>query len=118
MMKDPQLIEQIVAFVQKAQTYHKGMQVRVEQKLSVAGDNYDRHVSATANFSFKLMELIVRTSGNIMMFLGEEDDYEIHCDAMTELESLGNNSYRFLEVLSERVYRRTTIRFYNTPTGD
>lgn len=115
-MKDPQLIEQIVDFVQKVQAYHKGMRVHIEQKLSVAGDNYDRHVSATANFSFKLMELIVRTSGNIMMFLGEEDDYELHCDAMTELESLGNNSYRFLEVLSDRVYRRTTIRFYDPHT--
>jgi len=46
-----------------------------------------------------------------MMLMGERYHYEIHCDAITELKEFGNNSYQLLEVLSDRVYRRNTIRF-------
>lgn len=45
------------------------------------------------------------------MFMGEHDHYEIHGDAITGLKELGNNSYQLLEVLSKRIYRRSTIRF-------
>ncbi len=110
-MKDKALIEEIVAFAQKAQSSFTGMQVHIEQELSTAGDNYDRHFSASASFGFKLSNFAIRFSGNKMMFMGEHDHYEIHGDALTELKDFGNNSYQLLEVLSERVYRRSTIRF-------
>lgn len=114
-MKDPALIEQIVAFAEKASSF-TGMQVHIEQELSTAGHNYDRHFSASAKFSFQLTGFAIRFSGNKMMFTGNHDHYEIHGDAITGLKAFGNNSYELLEVLSERVCRRSTIRF--TPSTE
>lgn len=110
-MKSPELTGLIVAFAEKAQTAYRGHYAHIRQELSLAGNIYDRHFSASATFGFKLTDVLIRFSGNKMMFLGEQYDYEIHCDAITELKDLGDNSYQFLEVLSERVYRRSTIRF-------
>ncbi len=110
-MKDKALIDQIVNFAQKVQSSFIGMHVHIEQELSTAGDNYDRHVSASAKFGFTLTDFAIRFSGNKMMFMGEHDHYEIHGDAITELKALDANSYQLLEVLSERIYRRSTIRF-------
>lgn len=109
-MKDKALIEQIVAFAEKAQSSFIGMQVYIEQELSTAGNNYDRHFSASASFGFKLTNFAIRFSGNKLMFVGERNHYEIHGDAITELKDFGNNSYELLEVLSERICRRSTIR--------
>ena len=110
-MKDKALIAQIAAFAEKAQRSFIGMQVSIEQELSTAGNTYDRHVSASARFGFKLTDFAIRFSGNKMMFVGEDDHYEIHGDAITELKDFGNNCYELLEVLSERICRRSTIRF-------
>lgn len=110
-MKDKALIDQIVNFSQKTQSSFIGMHVHIEQELSTAGNNYDRHFSASATLGFILTNFAIRFSGNKMMFMGDQYQYEVHGDAITELTDLGNNSYQLLEVLSERVYRRSTIRF-------
>lgn len=110
-MKDKALIDQIVNFAQKAQSSFIGMQVHIEQELSTAGNNYDRHFSASATFGFTLTDFAIRFSGNKMMFMGEHHHYEVHCDAITELKDFGNNSYQLLEILSERICRRSSIRF-------
>lgn len=110
-MQDKALIDQLMSFAQKVQSCFTGMQVSIEQELSTAGDNYDRHFSASARFGFTLTNFAIRFSGNKMMFMGEHDHYEIHGDAITGLKELGNNSYQLLEVLSKRIYRRSTIRF-------
>lgn len=110
-MKDKALINQIADFAQQVQSSFIGMQLNIEQELSTAGDNYDRHVSASAQFGFTLTNFAIRFSGNKMMFMGERDHYEIHSDAIAGLKELGNNSYQLLEVLSARICRRSTIRF-------
>lgn len=111
-MVTKELLDKLVAFAETAPHAFIGKQITVEQDLSLVKDNFDRHFSASAKFTFTLSDFMIRFSGNKLMFMGEDSNYEIHGDTLIEFSDLGDGSYLFMEALSERIYRRSAIRFH------
>lgn len=104
------IFERVIKFVEDGQQ-HLGKKVTITQHLSISKDNFDRHFTTSARFSFILIDLRPRFSGNKIMFSGENFHYEIHGDNITEISRENSNYALIVEKLSENVSRKTEVHF-------
>lgn len=108
-----EIIDRIINFQINAQKYI-GWNVEIKEYISTSQDNFDRHFTSFSSFSFELEDLRSRFSGNKMMISGKISHYEIHNDLLIKLEnSKEENVYIFLEKLSEKIYRKSILKFKN-----
>jgi len=95
-MLSQEIINRILAFGEKSERLI-GKQIKINQAISVNKDNFDRHFSCFTNFEFKLTHFGIRTSGQKMMFMGNECHYEIDSNYLIELQEINEDEYIFIE---------------------
>ncbi|MGB1242915.1 MAG: hypothetical protein ACPG49_10360 [Chitinophagales bacterium] len=106
----PELKEQQLAFFEKCDSF-KGRQIHIRAALSTNGENFDRHFTTFTTMVFELKHFGVRTSGARAMFMGEHQTFEIAIGLIEKIEVLKNDTFEVLEKYSEKIFRRTVIRF-------
>lgn len=109
-MQSEELKNQILSFAEISKSLI-GKQIKIRQAISINKDNFDRHFTCFSNFKYVLTHFGISMSGQKMMFMGEEFNYEVDSRCIIELQENNNHEYVFLEKLSEEVYKRTIVTF-------
>jgi len=100
----------VIAFYQKCGSL-KEKKIIITECISTNRDNFDRHFTTYSKLVFILIDFGVRFSGNRATFRGENQYYEIGGDLIIKLENLVEEEFEIIEKYSEKVFRRTTIKF-------
>jgi len=109
-MLSQEIINRIINFGESSERLI-GKQIKIRQEISVNKDNFDRHFTCFTNFEFKLTHFGIRMSGQKMMFMGNEFNYEIDSRCLIEFQENNNDEYILIEKLSEEVYKKTFLNF-------
>jgi len=88
-----------------------GRRIKINEAISRNKNNFDRHFTSFSNFEFIVESVGIRYSGAKICFNNQNLNYEISFDAINEFSERGNNEYQLIEILSENVYRKTTLSF-------
>ncbi len=104
------LIEEALLFFEHFAT-QKGKIIRISEYISTNKDNYNRHFTTFAEMTFELERFGVRFSGARALFHGQSQFYEISADRLIKLEDKGDNIFELTEKYSEKVYRKSILKF-------
>lgn len=110
-MLEKNIINQVIEFAEGSKKLI-GKKLTLKEYISTNKDNFDRHFTTYSNFSFILINFGIRISGGKMMFGGEFFNYEISSYHLIEFEEK-EETYIFMEKLSENIYRRSELKFNN-----
>lgn len=90
-----------------------GRNIFFREAICTQKDNFDRHFTTFSSTEFILTNFAVRFSGARIMFHGEKLVYEICLDCVIDFNQY-NDELVFLEAYSEKIYRRTILKFTDT----
>lgn len=109
-MLDQNLKERMILFFEDCSSLY-GKQIKIRQYISVNGNNFDRHFTTTSILEFEFKHFGLASSGARVIFSGEIQEYQILSDHLVTFSELEKNEYEFNEKLSEKVFRKSTIKF-------
>ena len=110
-MQSEELKKRLQFFAENS-TLWVGKTLDIHQFISTNADNFDRHFTTVTNFAYTLVHFGIRMSGAKMMFMGEVFSYEIDLGSITQFNE-SEQTYFFVEKLSETVYRKSVLSFKN-----
>ncbi|MFK7774846.1 MAG: hypothetical protein AB8F94_22085 [Saprospiraceae bacterium] len=109
-MMSQELKNKIIKIYQKWDSF-KNWQISIKVAISTNKDNFDRHFTSFSKLEFVMKDFGVRFSGNRARFEGEKQSYEIGGDHIIRIEEKEEDEFEIIEKYSEKVFRRTMIKF-------
>jgi hypothetical protein len=106
---DEKIKIELMTFVQNFQI-NIGKSLFFSEAICTERTNFDRHFTTFSSTEFKLSKIGVRFSGARLMFEGERIAYEIALDNIILFEER-ENEVEFIEAYSEKIYRKTILKF-------
>lgn len=110
-MQSEELRKRLQLFAENSSLW-VGQTLDIHQFISTNAANFDPHFTTVVKFSYTLMHFGFRMSGAKMMFMGEVFNYEIDLGSIVHF-SENEQSYFWVEKLSETVYRKSVLSFKN-----
>ena len=110
-MMTEELKNKLITFYQECEKFY-GFKIEISEAISTNSLNFDRHFTTFSNTEFILTRFNWRISGGRIMFESEKLNYEIASDRITKFTEFEQNEFEFIEMYSETVFRKTTIKIY------
>ena len=104
--------EQVLAFFETIQKYY-GCKTDITQGLYSRWDELDASLTTWNLSEFELVRSAYRKNGDCFMLEGQNMYVEISARMLVDFKQPARNSYEFVELYGDSVYRITKVRFHS-----
>jgi len=104
--------EIVLEFFENIQRYY-GCKTDITQGLYSRYDDFDASLTTWNLSEFELVRSAYRKKGDCFMLEGNKMYLEISARMLVDFKQPGRNSFEFVELYGDSVYRITKIRFHS-----
>lgn len=101
----------VVEFFENIPKYY-GCRTEITQGLYSRYDEFDANLTTWNLSEFVLLRSAYRNNGDRLMIEGETMYYEMSAQRLFDFKQPGRNTFEFVELYGDSVYRITKIKFH------